>query len=153
MRPGPLTPIARIRTAGGIVLGEHATVAMVCHKNDNGRWFFPKGHVESGETEEETARREIMEETGLVNLEYLDDLGAYERYHMTPDGQIERSEIKEMHMFLFGVHADSALSPAFEIGEAKWIPASRVAVECTSARDRAWFASIYHRIKEAVRRD
>ena len=26
---------------------------------------FPKGHVEPGETEEETARREILEETGL----------------------------------------------------------------------------------------
>lgn len=28
-------------------------------------WSFPKGHVERGETEEETARREIREETGL----------------------------------------------------------------------------------------
>ncbi len=30
-----------------------------------GHWGFPKGHVETGETEEETARREILEETGL----------------------------------------------------------------------------------------
>lgn len=28
-------------------------------------WSFPKGHVEGAETEEETARREIREETGL----------------------------------------------------------------------------------------
>ena len=27
---------------------------------------FPKGHVEDGETEEETARREVLEETGLA---------------------------------------------------------------------------------------
>lgn len=32
-------------------------------------WSFPKGHVESGETHEETAKREVLEETGLhINI-------------------------------------------------------------------------------------
>ncbi len=39
-------------------------VLVIRHKN-GGHWAFPKGHVEAGETEEETARREIWEETGL----------------------------------------------------------------------------------------
>ena len=30
----------------------------------NGFWCFPKGHMEAGETEEETALREVLEETG-----------------------------------------------------------------------------------------
>jgi tRNA nucleotidyltransferase (CCA-adding enzyme) len=30
-----------------------------------GHWGFPKGHVENGESEEETAKREVLEETGL----------------------------------------------------------------------------------------
>jgi len=30
------------------------------------KWGFPKGHMEQGETEEQTALREFMEETGLV---------------------------------------------------------------------------------------
>ena len=30
-----------------------------------GAWSFPKGHMEAGETEEETAYREVYEETGL----------------------------------------------------------------------------------------
>ncbi len=30
-----------------------------------GHWDFPKGHVEAGETEQETALREVSEETGL----------------------------------------------------------------------------------------
>ena len=36
-----------------------------------GHWDFPKGHVEKGESEEQTARREIQEETGLAALEFL----------------------------------------------------------------------------------
>jgi bis(5'-nucleosidyl)-tetraphosphatase len=34
------------------------------HRNGN-HWGFPKGHVEAGETENETALREIYEEAGL----------------------------------------------------------------------------------------
>ncbi len=34
-------------------------------KNDSGHIGFPKGHVELGETEEETAQREVFEETGV----------------------------------------------------------------------------------------
>jgi bis(5'-nucleosidyl)-tetraphosphatase len=30
-----------------------------------GHWGFPKGHIEVGESEEETAKREVLEETGL----------------------------------------------------------------------------------------
>ncbi|MBP3655133.1 MAG: NUDIX domain-containing protein [Clostridia bacterium] len=34
-------------------------------QEQSGAYSFPKGHMEPGETEEETARREIFEETGL----------------------------------------------------------------------------------------
>lgn len=35
-----------------------------------GHWCFPKGHVEGNDTEEETAQREVLEETGLrISLE------------------------------------------------------------------------------------
>ena len=35
-----------------------------------GHWDFPKGHVEEGETEEGTARREVVEETGIDALDF-----------------------------------------------------------------------------------
>lgn len=39
-------------------------------KSIKGHWSFPKGHMESNETEVETAHREILEETNLiVNLD------------------------------------------------------------------------------------
>lgn len=35
-------------------------------QEQSGAYSFPKGHMEDGETETETARREIFEETGLT---------------------------------------------------------------------------------------
>ena len=44
----------------------HGNIELLLIKNQNGgHWSFPKGHVEGTETEEETAVREIMEETGI----------------------------------------------------------------------------------------
>jgi bis(5'-nucleosidyl)-tetraphosphatase len=40
---------------------------------EEGHWDFPKGHVEAGENEKETALREIMEETGITELEFVPD--------------------------------------------------------------------------------
>ena len=38
----------------------------------NGHWDFPKGHVEKGEDEKQTARRELEEETGISNSTFID---------------------------------------------------------------------------------
>lgn len=35
-------------------------------KGSNGDWNFPKGHRENGETDYDTLRREILEETGIA---------------------------------------------------------------------------------------
>lgn len=55
-----------------------------------GHWGFPKGHVEQGETEVETAKREIKEETNL-------DVNINEKYryveHYSPAEGIEKDVI------------------------------------------------------------
>jgi len=38
---------------------------------ESGHWDFPRGHIERGETEAETARREIREETGIRKLDFV----------------------------------------------------------------------------------
>ena len=47
----------------GIVVFDNNKVLLVHH--NNGHWGMPKGHVEPGETEEETAIREVLEETSV----------------------------------------------------------------------------------------
>ncbi len=37
---------------------------------EEGHWDFPKGHVEQGESEEQTVRREVEEETGIAELHF-----------------------------------------------------------------------------------
>ncbi|MBD3304395.1 NUDIX domain-containing protein, partial [Candidatus Woesearchaeota archaeon] len=53
----------KTRCSGGIIFN-NGKYLLVKHK-EGGHWDFPKGHAEEGETEEETALREIYEETGL----------------------------------------------------------------------------------------
>ena len=41
------------------------------HKPTQGHWDFPKGHIESGEKTEDTVRREVQEETGIIAIDIL----------------------------------------------------------------------------------
>ena len=49
-----------------------------------GHWGFPKGHVEEGETEAETAKREVKEETN-VDVE-IDESKRYVETYKMPNG-------------------------------------------------------------------
>lgn len=145
------------RSAGGIVLGDGGTVAMVRGAHSRS-WLFPKGHVESGESDEEAARREIAEETGLTDLEYLDDLGEYARMRVAFDANDEEEE-KTFRMFLFSAQPGAKLTPASEIPDAEWVPYRELPERLGSpneelfAKDRAWFSEVFDRVREAVQRD
>ena len=47
---------------------------LLIYSGRNHVWGFPKGHGETGESERTTALREIEEETGLVDLQFLRDV-------------------------------------------------------------------------------
>lgn len=53
-------------------------------------WGFPKGHIEPGENQEQTAVREVMEETG-IRIKILPDFKKSSEY--TIQGKIEKSVI------------------------------------------------------------
>lgn len=68
-RPNARRPM-RVRTAaasGGVVLrsAEHGREVVLVGRTSDRSWVFPKGTPSAGETREDTAVREVREETGL----------------------------------------------------------------------------------------
>ena len=57
-----------VRAAGGVPArsGDSGLEVLVVHRPAYGDWTFPKGKCERGESDEDCARREVEEETGLV---------------------------------------------------------------------------------------
>lgn len=138
--------------AGGIVLGDSGTIALVRNRKDT-LWFFPKGHVEVGESFEEAARREIQEETGLSSLEYIDTLGSYTRPKIEKDGSNSTTIQKEIHMFLFSSEPHARLTPSMEIVEATWCSLPHVSMDLENTKDRVWFSGVFERVRQAIQRD
>ncbi len=54
--------------AGGVVVrrdGAELRFLLVTARRQPGLWVFPKGHIEPGETPEQAAAREVLEEAGV----------------------------------------------------------------------------------------
>ncbi|MGK7925590.1 MAG: NUDIX domain-containing protein [Spirulina sp.] len=84
-------------SAGGVVLrreDDTIYVALV-GEGHRDRFVLPKGHIETGETLEQAARREIEEESGLKELELLADLGKKERLNLL------KNKWKKVYYFLY----------------------------------------------------
>ncbi|HLW59751.1 MAG TPA: NUDIX hydrolase [bacterium] len=80
----PARKVKRAHSAGGVVFRRSppdaaAEVRILLLQHEAGKWMLPKGTIETGETPEAVALREVAEETGLHNVRIVRDLGE-ERY-------------------------------------------------------------------------
>jgi len=101
-------------SAGGIVYNPK-TEKVLLILDSYGRWAFPKGHVEKGETIPQAAIRETSEEVGLKNLKIVKKLGTI-KYVFRLKGQLIS---KVVHVFLM-LTEETKLKPQWEIQGAKW---------------------------------
>jgi len=60
-----------------------------------GHWEFTKGHIENNETEEDAARRETKEETGISDVKILPGFKEYIKYFFKKNPKITRNRIPE----------------------------------------------------------
>ena len=104
-------------------------------KHRGGHWAFPKGHVEAGETEEQTALREVEEETGLrVKL----DTGYREMVTFSPAPKV----LKDVVYFAATV-IDGVETPQLsEVSDVLWVPFSKAERYITFENDRHLFRSM-----------
>ena len=83
-------------------------------KQAKGHITFPKGHVEPGETNEQTAAREIKEET---NIDVLIDTNFKRISTYKP----EKSIVKDVYFYVGTAINDNIVPQAKEVEYAKWV--------------------------------
>ncbi|MDP3995912.1 MAG: NUDIX domain-containing protein [bacterium] len=81
-------------------------------------WGFSKGHVEKGEGLEETARREIKEETGLRDIRFIKGFKESEKYFFTRD----KKKIYKTVTFLLAETRAERVVISSEHLDFKWLP-------------------------------
>jgi len=86
---------------------------LIISHNSDGHWGFPKGHVEEGENEEETALREINEETGLT-------VSLTSGFRVSIEYAIKQETMKEVVFFLAKVQDETVNIQVEELQDYKW---------------------------------
>lgn len=126
-------PDGLIRAAGGIVLrydrAGRPEVACI-YREARGDWTFPKGKLDSGETFEEAALREVFEETGMRC--------AILRFAGTTNYTHRKGKPKIVAYYLMSV-GEGAFTPNDEVDDLVWIPFDEVRAKLTWERDQELF--------------
>lgn len=106
------------------VMIREGRVLLVKRRNepDAGKWGFPGGHVEYGETALQAAARELREETGVCAkpIEYITSVDAIEETGCEPPA---------FHFFLVAVRCEYVSGTphaADDVSEARWVDTADV---------------------------
>jgi len=126
-------PIDLIRAAGGIVIrplgGGRFEVACI-FREARGDWTFPKGKLDLGESFEQAALREVLEETSM-NCEVIRFVGTTNYTH-------RKGKPKIVAYYLMSV-AGGEFTPNEEVDELVWLPLEHVREHLTWDRDQELF--------------
>ena len=121
----------REKSCGALVYRyENGVLLLLLLKHRHGgHWSFPKGHVEAGETEEETAHREIFEETG-VTVKLREGFRHAVEYYPKPGVK------KQVVYFLGEAQTTNLIRQEEEISELGWTPINEALHAVTFKNDR-----------------
>lgn len=99
------------KSCGCIILNDKKV--LLVHQN-KGNWGFPKGHVEDNETEQETAIREVKEETN-IDVQIKNNKRFSEQYIT------DKGTLKEVIYFVANPISEDIKPQEEEIQEIKWV--------------------------------
>lgn len=112
-------------SAGGLVVNKSGEQGLLIGRIDKrGRmlWSLPKGHIEEGESPEQAAIREVLEETG-INSSISRSLGVIDFWFMAEGKRIH----KTVHHFLFAELSGTLVPQVSEVDDVKWFPLDDIA--------------------------
>jgi len=81
-------------------------------------WGFPRGIAEIGEAEEETARREIKEETGLTDLDFKRGFKKKIHFFYKKEGQTISKDV----IYLLAETKTKEIKLSYEHDDFAWLP-------------------------------
>ncbi|MDE6835197.1 MAG: NUDIX domain-containing protein [Ruminococcus sp.] len=130
------------KSCGAIVYRKfHGNTEILLIKHINsGHWSFPKGHVETGETEIETAKREIKEETAI-------DVIIDPTFRETVTYSPKKDTVKVVVYFLAKAKNVNFIPQEEEIAEIRWVDISYAGNILSYENDR----TIVTRAKNAIK--
>jgi 8-oxo-dGTP pyrophosphatase MutT (NUDIX family) len=106
-------------SSGAIIFRkEEGKVLYLLLHYESGHWDFPKGHIEQGEDEFTTARREAQEETGLEDIVFLPDFEEKISYFYTSQGR----KVFKTVVFLLAETGSKEIKISEEHLGFKWLP-------------------------------
>ncbi len=119
------------KSCGAVVYRKsHGNIEILLIKHLNsGHWSFPKGHVEKLETEEQTAAREIKEETGI---DVIIDTSFREIVSYTPKKDIK----KDVIYFIGKATSFDYVPQKDEISEIRWVDIGYASTILTYENDK-----------------
>jgi 8-oxo-dGTP pyrophosphatase MutT (NUDIX family) len=113
--------VKREISAGGVIFRKgNIAYEVALTSRDNGKvWCLPKGLVDKGEKLEETALREVKEETGLAGriIEKIDEV-KYWYYSKWEKVRV----FKSVHFYLMECQGGNVEEHDFEVDEVRWFP-------------------------------
>ena len=135
-------PLRRVdeTSAGGLVLdrlGPGAAGALIGRLDRRGRllWSLPKGHVEAGETEPETAVREVAEETGISGR-VIGKLGTIDFWFVAEGRRVHKTVHHYLLLAVDPVRGLELSDADVEVSEVAWVPLEELAARLAYADER-----------------
>lgn len=113
-------------TASGWVISEAGDSVLLMHHRKLGRWFQPGGHCDGDPDVLAVARKEVEEETGLVNFRVARE-GVFDvDIHLIPANSKDAAHFHYDVRFLFMADANAELVINSESRDLRWIPLAEV---------------------------